>query len=198
MITEAESNHASPALWLVRLPQVFAGFEVEILRDLDAKCLKKPGRDYLLIRLEDPSRIHDSAAAKFLRWNLPVHHMWPCRPRETEGFIEKAAQTLRRKFGDASPQTLMVGPLDTGSPNRYFKTLASNLRGRALQLFPSECSLIRDAESQDGKRETLFVLVGDEGLQERKPRRRCIIWRCTARCPPPARTGLNSEPVPAA
>jgi SAM-dependent methyltransferase len=164
MITEAESNHAFPTLWLVRLPQVFAGFEAEILRDLDAKCLKKPGRDYLLIRLEDPSRIHDSAAAKFLRWNLPVHHMWPCRPRETDGFIEKAAQTLRRKFGGASPQTLMAGPLDTGSPNRYFKTLASNLRGRALQLFPPECSLIRDAESQDGSRETLFVLVGEEGL----------------------------------
>lgn len=164
MKAEADSSDVSPALWLVRLPQVFAGFETEILHDLGAECLRKPGRDYLLIRLADPPRIHDSAAAKYLRWNLPVHHMWPCHPRETEGFIEKAAQAVWRKFGQAKPQTLMAGPLDPGSPNRYFKTLASNLRGRALQLFPAECSAIRDAEAQDGRRETLFMLVGEEGL----------------------------------
>lgn len=164
MKAEAHSGDVSPALWLVRLPQVFAGFEAEILRDLGAVCLRKPGRDYRLIRIMDPSRIHDSAASKFLRWNLPVHHMWPCRPRETEGFIEKAAQAMWRRFGESKPQTLMAGPMDPGSPNRYFKTLASNLRGRALQLFPAGCSMIRDAEAQEAERETLFALVGEEGL----------------------------------
>lgn len=159
---KAEVN--SPALWLVRLPQVFTSLEVEILRELDAECVRKTGRDFLLIRIADPSRIHDAVAAKFLRWNLPVHHMWPCRPRETEGFIEKAAQAAWRKFGAARPQTLLAGPLDPGSPGRYFKTLASNLRGRALQLFPPECSAIRDAEQQDAGRDTLFLLVGEEGL----------------------------------
>ncbi|MCU0776068.1 MAG: hypothetical protein MUF86_00160 [Akkermansiaceae bacterium] len=160
MKAEADSR----ALWLVRLPQAFTGLEAEILHGLGAECVRKTGRDYLLIRIADPSRIRDSAAAKFLRWNLPVHHMWPCRPRETEGFIEKAAQAAWRKFGGARPQTLLAGPLDPGSPNRYFKTLASNLRGRALQLFPPECSSIRDAEQQDAGRETLFLLVGEEGL----------------------------------
>ena len=164
MNAEADSGDISPTLWLVRLPQVFAGFEAEILRELKAESIRKPGRDYSLIRIVDPSRIHNSTAAKFLHWNLPVHHMWPCRPRETEGFIEKAAQAMWRKFGAAQPQTLMAGPLDPGSPTRYFKTLASNLRGRALQLFPAECSAIRDAETQDAKSETLFILVGEEGL----------------------------------
>ena len=161
---EADSGGASPALWLVRLPQVFAAFEQEILRDLGATRQRNAGRDYRLIRLAEPSRIHASAAAKFVRWNLPVHHMWPCRPRETEGFIEKAAQAVWRKFGEAQPQTLMAGALDSGSPNRYFKSLASNLRGRALQLFPPECAALRDAEAQDATRETLYLLVGEEGL----------------------------------
>ena len=164
MNIDAVSNETSPALWLVRLPQVFSHFESDILRDLNAQCVRKMGRDHLLIRTTHPSLIHDSPAAKFLSWNLPVHHMWPCNPRETEGFVEKAAQTLWRKFGGSKPQTLMAGPLDPGTPNRYFKTLASNLRGRALQLFPSHCAKIRDAETQDSKRNTLFVLVGEEGL----------------------------------
>jgi 23S rRNA (cytidine2498-2'-O)-methyltransferase len=164
MTVDMNSVEASPTLWLVRVPQVFAEFEAEILLDLGASLLRKTGRDYWLIRIADPKRIHDSPAAKFLRWNLPVHHMWPCRPRETEGFIEKAAQAMWRKFGEARPQTLMAGPMDPGSPNRWFKTLASNLRGRALQLFPPECSMVRDAETQDARRQTLFMLVGEEGL----------------------------------
>jgi hypothetical protein len=164
MTVDADSGDGSPALWLVRLPQAFAGFEQEILRDLGADCLRKPGRDYRLIQIVEPSRLHDGAVAKYLPWNLPVHHMWPCRPRETAGFIEKAAQAMWRKFAEAKPQTLMAGPLDPGSPNRYFKTLASNLRGRALQLFAAECSTVRDAEAQDSRRQTLFALVGEEGL----------------------------------
>ena len=51
-----------------------------------------------------------------------------------------------RKFGGSQPQTVMIGPLDPGgSSNRYYRTLASNLRGRTLQLFPPQVGAIRDA-----------------------------------------------------
>jgi len=154
----------SPAPWLIRVPEVFTGMEAEILRELGAQKLKKLGRDFLLIRLGEPARIRDSAAAKFLRWNLPVHHSWPCCPKETPGFIEKAAQALSRKFGGNNPQTVLTGPLDPDASNRYYRTLASNLRGRTLQLFPPQAGGIRDAEAQDHRAPTLFCLVGHEGL----------------------------------
>jgi 23S rRNA C2498 (ribose-2'-O)-methylase RlmM len=90
--------------------------------------------------------------------------MWPCCPKETPGFIEKAARALSKKFGRLNPQTILIGALDPDASNRYYRTLASNLRGRTLQLFPSQACAIRDAESQDGGTPTLFCLVGEEGL----------------------------------
>jgi hypothetical protein len=153
-----------PASWLIRIPEVFAGFEPDILLALGARRLKKLGRDFQLVGLGDPGVLHGSAAAKYVRWNLPVHHSWPCSPRDVPGFIEKAAQALARKFGDSEVQTLIAGPIDPGGENRYFRSLASNLRGRALQVFPHQVSAVRDAEEQDSRLPTLFCLVGSEGL----------------------------------
>jgi hypothetical protein len=153
-----------PADWLIRIPLVFAAWEMEILRDLGAEPLKKLGREYHLVRLPDPAALRQAAAAKFVHWNLPMHHAWPCRPAEIPGFIEKAAQTLLRKFGGSSLQTILIGPLDPGTPQRQYRTLGSNLRGRTLQLFPPATSGIRDAGDQDGRKPTLFCLIGREGL----------------------------------
>jgi 23S rRNA C2498 (ribose-2'-O)-methylase RlmM len=77
-------------------------------------------------------------------------------------FVEKAAQTLARKFGTAKPQTLLIGLLDPSSRDSYYKKLASNLRGRTLQLFPPLAA--PSAETQDATSPTLFCLVGQEGL----------------------------------
>lgn len=150
--------------WLVRIPEVFAAWETDIIRGLGAKSLRKLGKDYQLVRLENPDALRHSEAAGFVSWSLPVHHSWPCSPRDIPGFIEKAAQALFRKFGDNPPQTIIAGALDPGASNRYYRALASNLRGRALQLFPPALSAIRDAEAQDSRAPTLFCLVGKEGL----------------------------------
>jgi 23S rRNA (cytidine2498-2'-O)-methyltransferase len=161
------SNSTSPparALWLIRIPDVFLDCEVEILRALQAVLVKKLGRDYRLVRCADPGAIHGHDVSKFVSWSLPVHHSWPCNPQETQGFIEKAAQALVKKFGDARPQALMTGALDSGPSNRYYRTLASNLRGRALQIFPPAVGEIREAEEQSPLSPTLFCLIGKEGL----------------------------------
>jgi hypothetical protein len=157
-------KEAPQVRWLIRISEVFAGMEEDIFRGLDAAFIKRLGRGYSLIRIGDPARLHASAAAKFVRWNLPVHHSWPCCPRDIPGFIEKAAQALWRKFGGDHPQTVLCGPLDPDRSNRYYKTLAANLRGRTLQLFPPECGAIRDVGAQDSRVPTLFCLVGKEGL----------------------------------
>lgn len=138
--------------------------EREILGALQAVLVKRLGRDYCLVRCIDPELIHGLGMSKFVSWNLPVHHSWPCNPQETPGFIEKAAQALMRKFEAARPQALMIGALDAGASNRYYRTLASNLRGRALQIFPSAVSEIREAEEQSPESPTLFCLIGKEGL----------------------------------
>lgn len=155
---------ATPATWLIRISASFAGMEADILQGLGAVPIRKLGAEYTLVRIGDAATLRHSAAAKFVRWNLPLHHTWPCCPPEIPGFIEKAAQALWRKFGDNQPQTVLVGALDPGGPNRYYRALASNLRGRTLQLFPPQAGVIRDAGEQDSRAPTLFCLVGKEGL----------------------------------
>jgi len=150
--------------WLIRIPEVFAEWERDILRGLGARVLRLLGREFRLVRLGDPAMLGESAAAKYVRWNLPVHHSWPCCPRDTDGFVEKAARALAGKFGRMKPQAVLAGAFDPGDPNRYYRTLASNLRGRTLQLFPTAAGAMKSAEDQDRMAPTLFCLVGKEGL----------------------------------
>ena len=131
---------------------------------LGANPLTSPGGEYRLVDITDPAAAERSGALLFVRWSLPVHHSWPCRPARIDGFIEKAAQALAAKFAPHKPQTVLVGQLQPGSPDAYHKSLASNLRGRMLQVFPPMPAPSRDAEAQDSRARTLFCLVGKEGL----------------------------------
>ncbi len=151
-----------PPAWLVRIPEVFAGMAAEILQRLGAGTATKLGSEYFLLKSLPPAALRESEAAIFVQWNLPAEHSWPCCPQTMEGFIEKAAQTLLRKFGSRNPQAILIGPLEPGSPQPYYKSLASNLRGRTLQVFPKLRA--GTADEQDGSAETLFCLVGKEGL----------------------------------
>jgi len=150
--------------WLIRIPSVFDEFEAEILGGLRARPVKKIGRDFHLVRLAEPDRIRHPEVAKFIRWNLPVDHSWPCCPKETPGFIEKAAQAVYKKFGGRCPQAILTGPLDPSAEQHYYRTLASNLRGRMLQIFPPVADSTRNAEHQDSRAQSLFCMVGKEGL----------------------------------
>ena len=144
--------------WLVRIPEVFDGVAEEVLQRMGAVLKKRLGQEYYLIDVPSADAVLDSDVTKFLLWNLPMEHTWPCDPRKMELFIEKAAQTLAKKFGDRKPQGIFIGQLNPGSPDRYYKSVASNLRGRALQLF--EGLSASEVEAQDPGKETLFCLVG--------------------------------------
>ena len=152
------------ATWLIRISEVFAELSVNIVGGLGGKIFKKLGSEYYLIQTPDPAIIHQPDAVSFLRWNMPVDHAWPCNPEKMEGFVEKSAQAMFRKFSGRHPQAIFVGQLDPSATNRYYKALASNLRGRTLQLFSPEIAAFKDVEAQDSGRETLFCLVGKEGL----------------------------------
>ena len=157
-------SDSPPATWLIRISETFADFSSEIVAALGAEIIKKLGSEYYLIHTRDARAIHRSDAAGYLRWNLPVDHTWPCNPEKMVGFVEKAAQAMLWKFGGRDPQAIFIGQLDPSSTSRYYKALASNLRGRTLQLFPAEIAAFKEVEAQDSKRPTLFCLVGKEGL----------------------------------
>ncbi|TLD72243.1 hypothetical protein FEM03_02480 [Phragmitibacter flavus] len=159
-----DSSLPTPAAasWLIRIPELFSPFIPEILQRLATTSVTKLGNEYFVIKLPDPSLIRHSPVALFITWNVPIHHSWPCNPQKMEGFVEKAALTLAGKFQAMNPQSLLISPLLPGLPNSYYKSLASNLRGRALQLF--EPLPPHEAEEQDSTRPTLFCFVGKEGL----------------------------------
>ena len=136
----------------------------DLIRQLDSPACTKLGHEYYVVRPADPAALRRMPVAIFIRWCLPLHHSWPCRPRSMDGFVEKAAQALARKFAAAKPQTLLVGLLDPSSTDSYYKKLASNLRGRALQLFPATAVPAREVEAQDPDAPTLYCLLGNEGL----------------------------------
>ena len=148
--------------WLVRIPAVFETVSGVVLERMGANSSKRLGSDYYLIKVSSPWCLSEHEESKFVSWNLPVGHAWPCNPRKMDGFIEKAVQVMQQKFGGRRPQGLFVGQLNPGSPDRYYKRLASNLRGRALQLFPDLA--VKTVEEQEPGAETLFCLVGREGL----------------------------------
>ena len=149
---------------LIRISEVFSSFIPEILEILGAEKARKLGSEYYYFQTETPEKITDSPAARFIRWHIPARHSWPCNPEKMEGFVEKAAQSLYYKFESYNPQTLLVGRLDPGSPKQYYKALASNFRGRALQVFELPEGSPKTAEEQSPSKETLFCLIGKEGI----------------------------------
>ncbi len=156
------STSPQPSPWLVRIPEIFEGVAGEVLKHFGAASSTRLGHDYYLIKTLTPQAVQQSEVAKFARWNLPMDHTWPCNAQKMDGFIEKAAQTLLKKFAERQPQGLFIGQLNPTSPDKYYKSLASNLRGRALQIFPKLSAAT--VEEQDPAAETLFCLVGKEGL----------------------------------
>ncbi len=147
---------------LIRLSPVFAPLHQEILDQLGVLPAKMLGSEFFLTHKEI-SAAPQSSISLFVRWQLPIEHCWPCCPEKMDSFIEKAAQALHAKFSSRNPQSLLVGTLSPGSPNTYYKKMAVNLRGRALQLFPPLPSAA-DVESQDPTQATLYCMIGKEGL----------------------------------
>ncbi|MES2996433.1 MAG: methyltransferase domain-containing protein [Verrucomicrobiota bacterium] len=151
----------NPRLDLVRIAETFSHWLPDIFQTLGMNSTKRLGKEYHLV---SGGRSADSPAAlACIRWRIPIHHSWPCKPRETEQFIERAAQALAAKFVSAKPQTILCGALDPGDAGGYYRKLASNLRGRVLQVFPGYAGM-PSADDQDPERSTLFCMVGKEGL----------------------------------
>lgn len=160
MPPSVDSPHA---LWLIRIPGVFADLRPDILAAIGALSCKDLGA-YCLIRLPHGISPRGGPAGIFVSWCLPVEHAWPCDPGKVDGFIEKAAQALARRFLARKPRSVWVGVLQPGAGDSWFKRLASNLRGRCLQLFPNSAMPLAGAACQRPDESALFCMVGAGGL----------------------------------
>lgn len=147
-----------PAWWLARIPEVFADLGGDIAPGSRVKEGEGDYRRLAAVGLDFPLA---PAHRMFCRWHLPVHHAWPCNPEKVDGFIEKAAKAIADKFSTHAPRALMVGAFEPHARHGYFRKLASNLRGRALQLMPLANA---DADSLGADDLVVYVLVGRTGL----------------------------------
>lgn len=148
---------------LIRLPEVFAPFHEEILKRLGIASAKLLGREYWLFSSDRAMDATHQACGLWLRWQMRVDHAWPCVPEQTIDFFEKATTALQRKCDGKKIQQVMVSPLLAGSPNPYYKKLATRLQQRLRQ----ECAptaMGRDPQEQEADGLSLFVLLGKEGL----------------------------------
>lgn len=147
-----------PAWWLVRLPAVFA----DLACDIAPGASTKDGEgDYHRLAAQGVDLPLPPDSRMFCRWQMPVHHAWPCNPEKTEGFIEKAATAIAEKFSTFRPSAVMAGAFEPHGRRGYFRKLASNLRGRTLQLMPAANAGV---ESLTADTPAVYILVGRTGL----------------------------------
>lgn len=147
-----------PTWWLARIPEVFSDFGDQIA---PGSVIKVGEGDYRRIASRDVAIPMAESRRIFCRWNLPIHHAWPCHPEKIDGFIEKAAQAIAEKFASHHPRALLIGAFEPHTRNGYFRKLASNLRGRALQLIPDADATATMVGPDDP---VLYVLLGSTGM----------------------------------
>ena len=91
------------APWLIRVPEIFGDVVPELVHQLESPSSTKLGHEYHLVRPADPAALRRSATALFIRWNMPVQHSWPCRPRRQTLRSHKARPYLRGGVRVATP-----------------------------------------------------------------------------------------------
>lgn len=154
----SQSESLPPAWWLVRIPEVFQDLAGQIAPGSEVKAGEG---DFHRIAADGPDFPMAAEARIFPRWQLPVHHAWPCNPQKIDRFVEKAAGAIAEKFNPYTPRALQVGAFEPMVGNGYFRKLASNLRGRVLQLMPGADAEIESLAPDEA---VVFAMVGRTGL----------------------------------
>lgn len=150
--------------FLIRIPVHFGSLTEELLDEMNAVAVKRLESEYLIIRGTPSDVAADPANLRFIRWQIPIEHSWPCNPRKMADFLERAAQTLASKFQESSFQTVLVGMLDPSAQDPFYRKMAMGLRGRIKQLLGERGDELCQAESQLPDAPTLFCMIGDSGL----------------------------------
>ena len=113
-------------------------------------AIEQLGNDFCLLRGNQALTSGQLLSTVFPRWLSPLEHQWPTKPA-SDGFVEKAAQGLSRKFG-AHWESLEIL-----STTPELKRIAVGLKGRLLQLREIE----DDSTPRSG---VLTALIDQKGL----------------------------------
>ncbi len=79
--------------WLVRVPEVFAGVEGEVLAGLGAVGGARLGQEFQVIKVAGVDAIRKSEAGLFVQWNLPLEHTWPCHPASAAASVARMSRS---------------------------------------------------------------------------------------------------------
>ncbi|MBK1828032.1 SAM-dependent methyltransferase [Haloferula rosea] len=159
-----ESKSRETRTYLLRIPIHFKDQVADVLADLNAELVRKLGTEYFLVRVRGDLPSAGAERLRFVRWSIPMDHVWPCKPLKMEDFIEKAARTLADKFPADSLQGVFVGVLDPSARDGHYKSLAKSLRGRVIQRMGDGAKGFVKVEEQVSTSASLFCLLGEEGL----------------------------------
>lgn len=108
------------------------------------------GNDFCILRGKQSVTSKQLLSTVFPRWMSPLEHQWPTKP-STDGFVEKAAQGLSRKFGPHWES------LEILSTTPELKRIAVGLKGRLSQLSETE-------DNSTSKSGVLTALIDQKGL----------------------------------
>lgn len=154
--------------WLIHVSKEFLPLWQQRLTDEvgSAIAVKKIASDFY--QLHTPSMVTPSFLQQtiFPRFILPIQYMWPTKVAQ-KGMIEKCAQGIASKFQDQTFTNVVVFSVE-----RKNQTLASNVRGRLLQVLDTKLELsakkeqrllwTKDPTTQDPKQKNLIVAISEK------------------------------------
>jgi len=136
---------------------------LNIVNDDDIKSI---GNHFYTVKFPSPPSPQFLSQSIFSRYWVPVEYMWPTNSTE-KGFIEKCAQGVSKKFDKMEFHNIIVFSID-----RKKQSLASNLRGRLLQIlkenmsrFSSEKAIqewTKNPSAQPSHHKVLIVTISDK------------------------------------
>ena len=115
--------------WIAHVAKDFFSLWKDRLKITNEKDIKSLGHNFYIVPFPSSPNKKILSDSIFSRYWAPIEYMWPTKLNE-KGFIEKCAQGLAKKFTQKKFQNIIVYSLD-----RKQQKLASNLRGRLLQVF---------------------------------------------------------------
>ena len=120
--------------WLVHVAKnFFPAWEDLFQKQLKSSVeIKKISNDFYFLTASDSLQAETLLNSIFVKFAMPVDYMWPTK-LEQKGMIEKCAQGLFTKFKEQNFLNAVVFSVE-----RKNQTLASNIRGRLLQVLDSQ------------------------------------------------------------
>ncbi|KAB8039730.1 hypothetical protein GCL60_05565 [Silvanigrella paludirubra] len=121
--------------WLIHVNKDFFTLWKSRMESFGGKDFKSLGNNFHTFSIMETLTREKIKESLFSRYCFPIQYMWPTKLNQ-KGFIEKCAQGIASKFENKKFSNVVVFPLD-----RKDQKLASNLRGRILQVVKEKMSL---------------------------------------------------------